>query len=186
MNIDVIYSERYNEMRRFRDYELTASTWYSAILLAILGFVASTKFDHESLLFNPLNMNIATQILIAIGVLIVGICGVYSICYVSYRYQELRNYMDIFVESDDFKPHPFPVKPLHAILLTQLILIGAINFVLLAPPVCNGIIASIVSIFFVLIIWITFFYLEKNRKLELQKLRLEEERKKLKNVAEQE
>ena len=42
---DTVYSEFYNEMRRFRDYELTASTWYMAILLAITGFILSAKFD---------------------------------------------------------------------------------------------------------------------------------------------
>lgn len=39
-----IYSELCNELRRYRDYELTAATWYTAILLALLGFYASAKF----------------------------------------------------------------------------------------------------------------------------------------------
>jgi len=31
----------YQEMRRYRDYELTVATWYTTILLAVLGFVLS-------------------------------------------------------------------------------------------------------------------------------------------------
>ena len=41
---DVVYAEMYNEMRRFRDYEFTSSMWYTALLLAILGFVVAVRF----------------------------------------------------------------------------------------------------------------------------------------------
>lgn len=160
------YTEYYNEMRRFRDYELTASTWYSAILLAILGFIISEKFNPKSSLAHLLSMNTSAEIFVAIVVTLIGSLGIYCICFVSYRYQELRTYVTEFMEpSDSFVPKIIHFQPRHAIILTQVILILATNFLLLlAPPVSCGFIMFIISIFILLIILIRFWYLEKELK----------------------
>ena len=73
---DVVYQEMYQEMRRFRDYELTAATWYTTILLAFLGYVF--QFQDQDLLAN----GIAKFFISALAALI-GFGGIFSIEYVN-------------------------------------------------------------------------------------------------------
>ncbi len=172
INDETIYSERYNEMRRFRDYELTVSTWYSAILLAILGSIASEKFNQKSLLFIHLNSNLTYQVFIASAVVIIGLCFVYSLCYVSFRYQELRTYMTEFIEPNElpykFKPYETYLKPRDAIFITYVILIGMTNFILLAPPVINGAISLACSTVVLFTLYVHFRCLEEKRVKEIK------------------
>lgn len=171
--IATYYSERYNEMRRFRDYELTISTWFSAILLAILGIIATEKFNHKSPLFVQLNNNLTTQILIALAVTTIGLCYVYSLCYVAFRYQELRTYMTAFIEPQkqpfQFNPYKTCITPKDAIFVTYVVLIGATNFILLAPHVICSAISFACSAIILLTPYIYFRKLEKKREEEIKK-----------------
>jgi hypothetical protein len=46
VSADIVYQEMYQEMRRFRDYELSASNWNSAILLALAGALLTLKYTN--------------------------------------------------------------------------------------------------------------------------------------------
>jgi hypothetical protein len=146
-----VYSERYNEMRRYRDYELTASTWYSVILLGILGFLISAKFGDNlaSALFkfSPED-RILIQIFTAVAVTLIGACSLFSVRYVASRYDELREHVTRELEPPKwmFTPREFPIQPRHAIYAVQLLMVGASNAVLFTPPVYAGAVAFLISV----------------------------------------
>jgi hypothetical protein len=174
---DTIYSERYNEMRRFRDYELTASTWYSAIFLAIFGLIVASKFQQpHSFIACLLSSNHCAQLIVAAAVTLIGWFSIYSVCYVGYRYHVLRHYMDLIMEplspiQPRFKPRKFCFQPRDAIFFTQLIIIGASDLAIFAPLILwCGAIALILGITSLLCIRKWFRDLEKQSKEELYKM----------------
>jgi len=123
---DTVYSEFYAEMRRFRDYELTISTWYTAILLAVLGAILTFKFGPTSSeLSHLLRTNLLIKILLAGVSSLIGISGLCSVIYASRRYHELREYVDKNLEPKwkKFKPEYKKWGPRQAILMTFFILI---------------------------------------------------------------
>ena len=133
---DTIYSEMYAEMRRFRDYELTISTWYTVILLAILGAVLTVKFGSvQPNLSQFISTNLSIRLLIAGFVILLGFSGCYSTIYAFQRYRELRKYVDDNLEPKwkKFKPKERKVTPREFILLTQVLLVIAIDIVILWP-----------------------------------------------------
>ena len=116
----VIYSEIYTEMRRYRDYELSAATWYTAILIVMLGFIVTDKSD-------------VTFVRVAIGVLstILGGSSIYSIWYVNRRYGQLLEIMNNHLEPQ-WKKAVFKnirtemiLRPRHLIFIVQVSLILA-------------------------------------------------------------
>ena len=131
---DTVYSELYTEMRRYRDYELTASTWYIVILLAILGAILTVKFGPvESDLSNFFKFNLLIQLTIAGFATLIGVGGCYSVIFASLRYHELRKYVDRNLEPKwkKFKPKERRVGPHYFILLTQALLTIAIDIIIL-------------------------------------------------------
>jgi uncharacterized membrane protein len=91
---DTVYSELYAEMRRYRDYELIASPWYTTILLAILGAILSVKFGVNPSKLSELINRIEIKLIIFAVVTFIGFSICYSLWYVSQRYHELRKYVD--------------------------------------------------------------------------------------------
>ncbi len=129
---DTVYSEMYAEMRRFRDYELTAATWYVVILLAILGAILTLKFGStQSGLSQLLSTNLPLRLIIAGFATLIGVSGCYSVIYGSSRYHELRKYVDGHLEpewkKEKFKPKRRKIVPLHFVLLVQILLVLAID-----------------------------------------------------------
>ncbi|MCX9076077.1 MAG: hypothetical protein OIN88_15745 [Candidatus Methanoperedens sp.] len=126
---DTVYSEFYNEMRRFRDYELTASTWYMAILLAITGFILSAKFDSgQSTQSNLSQLFIAYRSHIFFLIIIIGGSALFSICYATRRYRELRDYADGNLEPEwkkktfKHRKHKY-FNPRNAIILSLIVVL---------------------------------------------------------------
>jgi len=121
---DAVYSEFYEEMRRFRDFELNVSTWYTNILLAILAGIIALKVGAG---ICP-NTNPAVEFVIIIVVILLGYSSYYSIKYANRRYRQLRKYVDENLEPDwkDFEPEKIKIVPRHFILLTQVLLLISI------------------------------------------------------------
>ncbi len=131
---DTVYGEFYTEMRRYRDYQLNVATWYTAILLAILSGVLAMKFGStQSALFQLLSANWIVKVLIAGFATLIGISGIYSILYSSWRHDELRKYVDNHLEPNwkEFKPKKRRVTPRGFLLLTEALLVIAIDIVVL-------------------------------------------------------
>jgi uncharacterized membrane protein len=90
---EAVYAEMYNEMRRFRDYEFTSSMWYTAILLAIVGFVASTRFANSPEDFAKLSEDhLWLKITIAAVALLIAAASSYLIYYSYSQYDHLRTW----------------------------------------------------------------------------------------------
>lgn len=88
---DIAYQELYQEMRRYRDYELSVSTWYTAILLAILSGVFTAKYGDLGL--DQLASECVTKFIAAFVVLITGGSGIYSIWFSHRRYKHISEYI---------------------------------------------------------------------------------------------
>ncbi len=129
-----IYSELCNELRRYRDYELTAATWYTAILLALLAFYASAKFGSDGEYVRSL----AASILVLSLSTVLGFSSCYSVWFAHWRYSDIRDIVrekhlepkwvvDAFKKITDKKAIP----PRYLIYLIQLLLVLATWFVVL-------------------------------------------------------
>src|SRR5262245_1630393 len=44
VSLDTVYTQMHAELRRYRDHELTVATWFTAILLVMLGAVVASKY----------------------------------------------------------------------------------------------------------------------------------------------
>ena len=90
-----VYAEMYSEMRRYRDYEFTSSTWYLAMLLAILGFLLLTRFGERGTRFGELIASgWSFRIAIMITALLVALSCSLLMAYSFKRYKHLREYVD--------------------------------------------------------------------------------------------
>jgi hypothetical protein len=154
---DAVYAEFYNEMRRDRDYELSASTWYTVILLGIAGVIVSAKFgdaSQTSVLASLLKQNMSVQFILALLITLIGGAAVYSIRYMNLRYHELRKYTDTLEPSwKKFSPVKRPISPVQLTFFTLFTLIVGTNYLIFSPPEWLGIIAGAAS-FFVLYVLI--------------------------------
>ncbi|MFZ5923471.1 MAG: hypothetical protein ACOYY3_20695 [Chloroflexota bacterium] len=111
---DVVYQEMHEEMRRYRDYEITSSNWYTAILLAIAGVVLASKDNIE------LPLKLALTFLVPF----LAISGIFTALYASSRYEHMRNWFDENLEPNwkTYKPLKKWLKPIHMIVAVQVVL----------------------------------------------------------------
>lgn len=158
---DAVYSELYEEMRRYRDYELTASTWYTAILVGILGSIIAAKFLHDgspSQLAEVLAQNSSFRaacdylkqgqiapafvliqgylfkLAIAAIVFIVGVASIHSIHYAHVRHEDLRSYTNHMEPIWKRFSLQTPIwRPRHWIYLMQLLITFATTYLVLIP-----------------------------------------------------
>ncbi len=125
---DIAYQELYQEMRRYRDYELSVSTWYTAILLAILGAILTVKFGSTQGSNVLLEKSLARFVTIIV-VTLIGSSGMWSVYFSNRRYRHLRDFMfdkKLNLEpawKKKYEPESIYPKPFHLILLSQLILV---------------------------------------------------------------
>lgn len=161
INIDIIYQEYLQEMRRYRDYELISSTWYTAILIAITGFVINVIYgkDFPQLKY-LLNSNLSVQVLTSLATTILGCASVYSIRWANLRYEELKYFVftvkaDLIPKDYKFDPKPRKFKPVCLIYCVHFLILVIINYVIfsrLIYVICVFLIYLLVlSLIFVLI-----------------------------------
>jgi hypothetical protein len=110
----IIYSETSAELRRYRDYELSASTWFTAIQLAISGAIVSDKarlFYQGDVCWRA--------ILAAMLAYWVSATAVFCVAFAQHRMLRLRGWFES--EFPNTKPtipaNPLVVTPYHAISL---------------------------------------------------------------------
>jgi hypothetical protein len=98
---DAVYRELYCEMRRFRDYEFRASTWFSAFLAVLLGFVFVNRYEkiappQESDRSSTLQLALRNDQFVRFGVVgisfVVAATAAFIVKFSSVRYHELRTF----------------------------------------------------------------------------------------------
>lgn len=135
---EIIYSELYNEMRRYRDYELSTATWYTAILIALLGFIVSAKYGNDAHLAT-FAQGWCVQVSTVILSTVLGLSSCYSIWYVNRRYSGIRDVVDKHLEpkwvKDAFKPmlSQEVIRPRYLIYLMLLLLVVITWIVTFSP-----------------------------------------------------
>jgi hypothetical protein len=133
---EAVYREMYNECRRYRDYEFTSSSWYTALLLAMFGFLVATRFgDTAPVLAQWLAESWVLRVCVVLGGAVIAGTANFLIWYSSGRYQELRRYMTSHLEpkwkTDHFSPRKHRVSPhlvYHCTPWLAVALIAAITF----------------------------------------------------------
>ena len=128
VDVNTVYSEMYTEMRRFRDYELRVSTWYTTILVAIVGFLAKQRFDEviEAESMAPLSQkSVWESVLVLIIITALAFASCFSVWYASRRYFTLRDWMNENLEPEWTKSlrGKATVGPRHVIYIVQLLLL---------------------------------------------------------------
>jgi ATP/ADP translocase len=121
---DIVYQELYNEMRRFRDYELSISGWYTTIILGITGVIITIKAalyssgKSETIFDYPL-LKIS---LVAVIIFLVA-ASVLSVLYVWYLNKQLRAFTRAALEPDwNREPRKLFFKPSWLMVATQITL----------------------------------------------------------------
>jgi hypothetical protein len=133
---EIVYQEMYQEMRRHRDHELTSSTWYNTILLAIIVAVTEFKFGISGVSPSALLMQnwlFKFGLSFVLGVLAFG--NMYSVWYSSKQYHYLRNWVNRNLEPSwkKFDPLEMEFTPYHVIIFTQFSLFIAAIIIIWIP-----------------------------------------------------
>ena len=129
---DMIYEQLYTEMRRFRDHEKAVVTWYTTILLAMMGALIS--FSAQT------NVQIDDMLKLTLAALIVAVTGSmhYLIWYTSRRYRDLRDYTNEHYDRPPNRPpldlRNVPLSGHNATVILLWILTFALGCVLLHMP----------------------------------------------------
>ena len=135
---EVVYSELHNELRRYRDYELTVATWYTAIFVAFLGFVVSAKYGEGPALAKFIQSG-SVQVSMSVISIMLGAGSLCSIRWASRRHHEIRNIVYELLEpqwvKDALKPilNQKGIRPRHFIYIVQLSLVVATWLVIWVP-----------------------------------------------------
>jgi len=134
---DTVYSEMYIEMRRFRDYQIKASMWYTTILVSILGFIFTIKFAHiQNISFQLFRANLIIKILILTVATVIGVAACLTILYTNGRYYSLRKYTDKYLEpklKESFVVKNKIPQPHKLMLTTILTLTVVIDLIIILP-----------------------------------------------------
>jgi membrane protein YqaA with SNARE-associated domain len=138
-NPDTVYREFYNEMRRYRDYEFQSSTWYTAMLIAILGFLISVRFGKPADLTvfgAAVANNCLVKLALILGTGVLGGTSWFLVRYASHRYEELRKYANELEPEwkvETFVITSWRITPRHVLYVTQVMLVLITWFVILIP-----------------------------------------------------
>ena len=96
---ETVYGEVYNEMRRYRDFEFTSSTWYTALLLAAFGFLIATRYGETASRFDLILATSCTlKLLVVLGAAIIAATSNFLVWYSHQRYRELRDWTNNALE----------------------------------------------------------------------------------------
>jgi uncharacterized membrane protein len=165
VQVDTIYQEMYQEMRRYRDYELTSSTWYTAFLIAILGFLITVMYGEENFdkLQKILISNLGLQVLIWMMVTTLGLASIYAVRYVNLRYEEIKYYIFDDPKTTYFRPEGIKkfspetrkFRPVHLIYIIHILILVISSIVIFAS---SGLCCIFLSFALLLIVCIIIRY----------------------------
>ena len=125
---DSIYSKMSDVAMRHRNYETETARWYTTVLVAMLGFVLSSKFETpESGIAKPLSRNLPGQAALAVVVLSIALLSCYSIQFYHLQHTRVEEYIDTLLESKEVKKRTdilkMPkLKPRFLMMGTQILL----------------------------------------------------------------
>ena len=122
VSIDAVYSEKYEEMRRFRDYELKFS---SLFMTFITGLILIILYKYN------LSVEIASIVILFTFIICVIIC--YLVLYAHKRYKQLRNYTTTHLEprNNPFVPGRLIIGPVYIVIFFNLLLFSIILIIFL-------------------------------------------------------
>ncbi len=130
----VLYRELCNESRRYRDYELNSSKWYSPMLLAILGYILKDKMFVSNQLHLQCSLTYNfwfTVIILSITFLIV-VASVHGVIFAHGRLKETQNKIkELAPELNEYNLSPKVISTRHFIISIPIILGVVIFFVML-------------------------------------------------------
>lgn len=166
VSTDTIYQEMYQEMRRYRDYELTSSTWYTAFLIAILGFLAKVVYGNND--FAQLRCLLTStwyfQLFISGAITLLGCASVYSVRYVNLRYKEIKDYVfnepatRQFFRPDwrTFSPKDRRIKPVCLIYIVHFLILAISNAIIFSSRGYCAVVCSVVILLalFLIVIYV--------------------------------
>jgi hypothetical protein len=131
---EVVYQEMYAEMRRSRDYELTSSTWYTTIFLALILAILNLKFGNNPSI-TTLMQNSSFKIVTSIVFYILAFGSIYPVWYSSNSFKVMREWTNDHEPSwkiSSFTPFSKKITPAIVIMVTQFVLlIAAISVILI-------------------------------------------------------
>ena len=109
---DVVYQQLYQEMRRYRDYQIVVSGWYATLAMGVIaGLFAIPKLD--------VNFGVCFAHLFSIFFILAGLGISYVIWYANNRYVSLKELANQIYSAS---PHEILVKPHHILILINLML----------------------------------------------------------------
>jgi hypothetical protein len=137
VSIDTVYSEMYTEMRRHRDYQFSSATWYTTLLLALVGLILAAKYGENKSGVKDIIINHAEiKWIIVLVAAVVCFNSCYAILYSHQRYSDLRGYTDDNLEPSwrkKFTPRTTMIQPHILLVANQLILVAIIIASLCLP-----------------------------------------------------
>jgi hypothetical protein len=83
------YTQACHELRRYRDYELTAAGWFAALQIGL----ATVVWREPAKMAEVLGKNGVVQFLLPTLIYILGLSGILSVCYTKGRYKQLDQAM---------------------------------------------------------------------------------------------
>lgn len=125
INKTAVYRELHNEMRRYRDYELNSSKWYSPMLLAILGYILKDKMFVTSQIGpqGSLTYNYWFMVIVLFITFFIVVASIHGVWYAHKRLVETRNIVErLAPEWKEFNLSKKIISPRHFIYFIQIIL----------------------------------------------------------------
>ena len=96
---DIVYQEKHEEMRRYRDYELSISSWVITILLAILAAVSATDY------FTDYLDGFWAKVIVILLTLLFTLAGTFSVLYASAKFEAHKSILfdELKIEPKEFR-----------------------------------------------------------------------------------
>lgn len=128
---DVYYQEKYNEMRRHRDWQLNAANWCTIILLAIIaGFVSLTQGESQIETLFGLCGIVIFKICAVLIIITIVVLGSKIVDHSANRYSHLRkwvsDYLEPSVNGNKYVPEDVGVR-IQNVIIAILVILGVLT-----------------------------------------------------------
>jgi hypothetical protein len=140
VTLDSVYSRMSEVALRHRNYETETARWYTPILVAILGFILSSKFgEGGSGAMRLLSGSLPAQVGFAAIVCSIAFLSCYSIQFYHLQHTRVEKYIDSLLEPEEVQKRmeimKMPrLKPRFLLMGTQILLAGVTVAVIFLRP----------------------------------------------------